>query len=254
MSAASFAGVTLALGGRIVLSGIDLTVPAGSFTGLLGPNGAGKTTLLRAMLGLLPPACGQITVLGAAARPGNPAIGYLPQTRPSHLPPLCAADVLAASQNGARWGVPLPTRAARAEIAWALAQTGAAPFAARRLTELSGGERQRVLIAQALLGRPKLLLLDEPLAGLDPRHQVEIVHLLADLRARLGITVLCSAHDLDVLLPVLDQVLYTAGGRAALGPVDAVITAPALTALYGAPVQVIRAGGRVFVLPGEAPR
>jgi len=99
-----------------------------------------------------------------------------------------------------------------------------------------------------------LLLLDEPLAGLDPRHQVEIVHLLADLRARLGITVLCSAHDLDVLLPVLDQVLYTAGGRAALGPVDAVITAPALTALYGAPVQVIRAGGRVFVLPGEAPR
>jgi len=125
-------------------------------------------------------------------------------------------------------------------------------LAARKLSNLSGGERQRVLIAQALLGRPRLLLLDEPLAGLDPRHQADIVRLLADLRARLGITILCSAHDLDVLLPVLDQVLYVAGGHAALGRVDDVVTGPVLTRLYGAPIDVVRADGRIFVVPGHA--
>ena len=252
MTAARLGGVTLALGGRIVLSGIDVALPAGGFIGLLGPNGAGKTTLLRALLGLVRPATGSVTVLGAAARPGNTGLGYLPQTRPGFLPALCGYDVLAASWRGQRWGLPILGRGGAADIAWALEQTGATDLAARKLSNLSGGERQRVLIAQALLGRPRLLLLDEPLAGLDPRHQADIVRLLADLRARLGITILCSAHDLDVLLPVLDQVLYVAGGHAALGRVDDVVTGPVLTRLYGAPIDVVRADGRIFVVPGHA--
>lgn len=248
-AAARLAGVTLAQGGREVLSGVDLALPPGAFIGLLGPNGAGKTTLLRALLGLLPPASGTIEVLGAPARAGRADIGYLPQTRPGAIQAVTGEDLLAASIGGASWGLPrLAGRAAsRAEIGWALAQTDAAGLARRPITALSGGERQRVLIAQALLFRPRLLLLDEPLAGLDPRHQAELVRLLADLRRRLGVTILMSAHELDVLLPELDQVLYLAGGRAALGPVDQVITAPVLSALYGAPMRVIRVDGAILV-------
>jgi len=253
VTAARLEAVSLAIGGRTVLSGIDLAIPAGRFVGLLGPNGAGKTTLLRGLLGVVAPAAGRITVFGEIARPGGGGIGYLPQTRPGPLPQLRGFDLLALSMRGARWGLPHLSGAERAEIDWALTQTDAAALAGRRLASLSGGERQRVLIAQALLGRPRLLLLDEPLAGLDPRHQAETVALLAGLRDRLGLTVLCSAHDLDVVLPALDQVLYLGGGRALLGSVADVVTAPVLSALYGAPMQVIRAGGRVFVVP-EVPQ
>jgi zinc/manganese transport system ATP-binding protein len=133
----------------------------------------------------------------------------------------------------------------------ALQAVDAAGLAARPIASLSGGERQRVLIAQALLGQPKLLLLDEPLASLDPLNQQTVVQLLRDLQSRLGLTVLCSAHDLNVLLPVIDRVLYLGAGHAALGRVDDVVTAPTLSRLYGGPIDVVRAGGRIFVVPGR---
>jgi zinc/manganese transport system ATP-binding protein len=118
------------------------------------------------------------------------------------------------------------------------------------VAHLSGGERQRLLLAQALLGRPRLLLLDEPLISLDPHHQGAVVALVARLQQELGLTVLFSAHDLNPLLGVMDQVLYLAGGGAALGSVGDVITAPVLSRLYGAPIEVAHVNGRIFVLSG----
>jgi zinc/manganese transport system ATP-binding protein len=241
------AGASLGFRGRAVLRDIDVVLEQGEFVGLLGPNGAGKTTLIRTLLGLVPKLGGTVQVLGAPVRRGDARIGYLPQTGSAAVPRLRGVDVLAASLHGQRFGVGRRSAAARAAIAAVLDMVGAAALAERPLASLSGGERQRVLIAQALLGRPRLLLLDEPLAGLDPRHQADIVLLLRRVQRELELTVLCSAHEMNVLLPAMDRVLFLAGGGAALGPVAQVATGPVLSRLYGTPINVVRAEGHIFV-------
>jgi zinc/manganese transport system ATP-binding protein len=250
--AARLENVSLGFTGRTVLRGIELDLQEGEFVGLFGPNGAGKTTLLRALLGLHRPSSGSIDIFGTPAAPGHGGIGYLPQFSADALPPVRGYDMLAASLRGAGWGLPRPGVAGRAAIEEALHAVDATELAARPIASLSGGERQRVLIAQALLGQPKLLLLDEPLASLDPLNQQAVVQLLRGLQRRMGLTVLCSAHDLNVLLPAVDRVLYLGAGHAALGAVDDVVTAPVLSRLYGGPIDVVRAGGRIFVVPGSA--
>ena len=251
MSAVRFIDVTLALAGRVVLENVTLDVAAGDFVGVLGPNGAGKTTLMRAILGLVTPARGAIEALGRAALRGNPAIGYLPQSRSSVAGlRLSGRDFVAAALSGSRLGLPLAGRAGQAEIDRTLELVGARGLARRPLAELSGGERQRLLLAQALLGNPRLLLLDEPLISLDPHHEREVVALVKQLQRDLGITVLFSAHELNPLLDVLDRVLYLGGGKAALGTVEEVISGPVLSRLYGTEVDVVRLSGRIFVMAG----
>lgn len=252
MTALAFEHVTLRLGARTVLSDIDLAIGAGRFIGLLGPNGAGKTTLMRAVLGLVQPSTGAIRVLGDPVRRGNRLVGYMPQHRTlaaGHS--LTGWDYVASAAGGWRWGLPRLSQAERHEVEWALDTVAATALARRPLGSLSGGERQRLLISQALLGRPKLLLLDEPLISLDPSHQQSVVDLVKRLQREFGITVLFSAHELNPLLKAVDQVLYLGGGRAALGTVDEVVTAPVLSELYGAPIEVLRVGGRVFVVSGD---
>ncbi len=247
-----FEAVRLDLPGRTVLRDASFRIAPGEFVGLLGPNGAGKTTLIRAVLGLLSPAAGCITVAGQPARRGNGAIGYMPQMRATPTARLSGHDFIASAWRGTRWGLPLPGPTGRAEIARVLALVEAEALARRPLADLSGGERQRLLLAQALLGRPTVLLLDEPLAALDPRHQGGIVAMVRRLQRRLGITVLFTAHELNPLLGAIDRVLYLGGGQAAIGTVADVINAPVLSRLYGAPIQVHHAGGRVFVMAADA--
>jgi zinc/manganese transport system ATP-binding protein len=251
MTVVALSGVALALGGRTILADVNLAIPAGQFIGVLGVNGSGKSTLMRAMLGLIPPFTGSITVFGAPAAPGNPAIGYMPQTRTPPPGRLCGRDFLMAAASGTGWGLPLPGADERADVARVLGLVAATHLANRPLRELSGGERQRLLLAQALLGKPRLLLLDEPLMSLDPHHQRGVVDLVRQLQQELGLTVLFSAHELNPLLRVMDQVLYLGGGHAALGTAADIITGPVLSRLYGSPIDVIRAGGRVFILSGE---
>jgi zinc/manganese transport system ATP-binding protein len=243
--------VTLALGGRTVLNDVSLAIAAGEFVGVLGPNGAGKTTLLRAILGLVPPARGQIAVLGEPAARGNAAIGYMPQTRvaPAGLR-ITGHDFVAAVVRGHRPGLPHLDAAARREVAWALEMVEATALARRPLGDMSGGERQRLLLAQALVGHPRLLLLDEPLISLDPTRQLGVVALVRRVQRELGIAVLFSAHEINPLLGALDRVLYLGGGHAAIGHVDEVITGDVLSRLYGTAIDVVRLGGRIFVLAG----
>jgi zinc/manganese transport system ATP-binding protein len=251
MNAVEFNGVTLAFGTRTVLAAIDLAIRDREFIGVLGANGAGKTTLLRAILGLVAPRTGSIRVLGSPVRRGNPAIGYMPQLRGAmDQLRLSGADFVASGVRGARWGLPMLGRAGRREVAWALERVQASWLARRPLAETSGGERQRLLLAQALLGRPRLLLLDEPLISLDPHHQRAVVELARSLQQELGIAVLFSAHELNPLLGVLDRVLYLGNGQAALGTVEEVITGPVLSRLYGTAIDVVRLAGRVFVMAG----
>jgi zinc/manganese transport system ATP-binding protein len=227
-------------------------VAPGSFVGVLGANGAGKTTLLRAVLGLVAPAAGRIGVLGQAPRRGNPAIGYMPQVR-RHIADLglTGFDLVVGAAGGHRWGWPLASAADRDAAQHALEQVGAADLARRPLAELSGGERQRILIAEALLGNPGLLLLDEPLISLDAGHQRAIIELVHRVGKELGIAVLFCSHELNPLLHAVDEVLYLGGGKAAIGSVDDVINPEVLTRLYGTPITVLKTNGRIFVLADD---
>jgi len=240
---------TIALGGRKVLAGVSFAIAGGEFIGVLGPNGSGKTTLMRAILGLIAPGHGHIRVFGRAPRRGDAAIGYLPQVR-TVLPDLRVRgfDFIASSVRGERWGVPSLTRADRKMIEATLQAVGARDLAQRPLAEMSGGERQRLLLAQALFGEPRLLLLDEPLIGLDYRYQEAMVALIRGFARERNITVLFSAHELNQLIGALDRVLYLGNGHAALGTVAEVVTAPVLSQLYDAPISVVHADGQIFVL------
>ena len=240
---------TLRIGGRTVLSDVSFVIRPGEFIGVLGPNGSGKTTLMRAILGLCPPAAGTLTVFGQAPRRGDPSIGYLPQTR-TVIPDLRirGLDFIAAALNGHRWGLPTRDGADERTIGDALEAVGARELATRPLSEMSGGERQRLLLAQALIGHPKMLLLDEPLIMLDARHQEVAIDVVRKVCRERGVTVLFSAHELNQLIGAVDRVLYLGHGQAALGAIDEVVTAPVLSRLYGTDIEVIRAAGRIFVM------
>jgi zinc/manganese transport system ATP-binding protein len=240
---------TLHVGDRAVLSNVSFAIEAGEFIGVLGPNGAGKTTLMRAILGLVSPSGGSIKVFGRSPQRGSADIGYLPQLR-TVLPDLRVRgrDFIASSLNGERWGLPPLRDSDGGAIEETLEAVGARDLAARPLSDMSGGERQRLLLAQALIGQPKLLLLDEPLISLDARHQEVAIEVVRKVCRERKITVLFSAHELNQLLGTLDRVLYLGSGQAVLGTVEQVVTAPVLSRLYGTEIHVVRADGHIFVM------
>jgi len=244
-------GISVSLSGRHILEDVSFGINAGEFTGLIGSNGAGKTTLLRVVLGLQRPGRGQVLMRGRALSRGNRSVGYVPQKvvlDPDM--PMRARDVVALGLDGHRFGIPLPSARRRQAVDEMLRAVDAQAFAEARVGELSGGEQQRVLIAHALIGRPALLLLDEPLANLDLRSAQEIVALLDRIADEHQVAVLLSAHEINPLLPVMDRVVYLAGGRAASGTTDEVIRSDVLSGLYGHHVDVLHVHGRVLVVAG----
>jgi zinc/manganese transport system ATP-binding protein len=243
--------VHVQLGARTVLDDVSFEIRAGEFTGLIGSNGAGKTTLFRVILGLTPASSGRILVAGGARSRRNPLIGYVPQKfllDPDM--PLRARDLVALGVDAHRFGIARPSRARRERAEQMLAAVDALDFADQRVGLLSGGEQQRVLIAHALVGRPRLLLADEPLANLDLRSADEVVALLARIAREQQIAVLISAHEINPLLPVMDRVVYLASGRAVSGPAEEVVRSDVLSRLYGHHVDVLHVHGRVIVIAG----
>lgn len=250
---ATFQDVAVKLGKRTVWQQATFSLTPGEFVAILGPNGAGKSTLLRLLLGLLRPSAGSVSVLGQRPQRGNSAIGYVPQRRLLDPDlPVRGRDIVMLGLDGLQWGFALPGPARRrqhAQVAEAIAAVEATAYADRPIGQLSGGEQQRLFLAQALVGQPRLLLLDEPLASLDLRSQVGIAQLVARLARERGITVLLVTHDINPLLPVVDRVLYVARGQVAIGPVDEIITTQKLSSLYASPVEVIHdSKGRLFVV------
>jgi zinc/manganese transport system ATP-binding protein len=244
------------IGGRTIWSELSMSMRAGEFVALLGANGAGKSTLLRAALGSLPLAAGSIRVLGEPPGGAGAAIGYLPQRRSFAAGTrLRGVDIVRLGLDGERWGLPLGFgergRAARARVAETIELVGAAAYAERAIGELSGGEQQRLLIAQALVRRPRLLLLDEPLDSLDLPNQAAVAALVARVCRGEGVSALLVAHDVNPLLPYLDRVVYLAAGHAVEGPVAEVVTTETLTRLYGVPVEVLRASDGRLVVVGQ---
>jgi zinc/manganese transport system ATP-binding protein len=243
----------VAYGRRFVWRHADLEVGRGEFVVVLGPNGAGKTTLMRVLLGLLPLTEGRVEVLGGPPRRGRHAVGYVPQRRTLDADlNVRARDLVGLGVDGDRWGVALPgatLRRKRELVDAALEAVGATAYADRPVGRLSGGEQQRLLLAQALVTEPRILLLDEPLASLDIRSQGVISALVAEVARLRGITVLLVAHDINPLVSFVDRVVYVARGVMVSGRTEEVITTETLTALYDYPVEVLRdSRGRIVVV------
>jgi zinc/manganese transport system ATP-binding protein len=255
-------GAGARLGGRLIWSDLSMSMAEGEFVALLGANGSGKSTLLRAVLGMLRPSAGSISVLGRPPGTANAEIGYLPQRRAFDAGTrLRGLDIVRLGLEGARWGVPLPVprrsavgarrRAEAARVEQAIELVGASAYAKRPIGELSGGEQQRLLIAQTLVQRPRLLLLDEPLDSLDLPNQATVAALVADICRSQGVAVLLVAHDVNPLLAYLDRVVYLAAGKAVAGTVGEVVNTETLTRLYGVPVEVLKAHDGRLVVVGQ---
>jgi zinc/manganese transport system ATP-binding protein len=246
--------ICVSLSGRQVLDHVSFDVRAGEFTGLIGSNGVGKTTLLRTILGLQRADAGRILVAGVPLSPRSRSLGYVPQKIVIDPDvPMRARDFVALGLDAHRYGLTRRRSRERQLVEQILHDVDADRFADNRLGSLSGGEQQRVFIAHALISRPKLLLLDEPLANLDPKSVQEIVALLHRVTRDYGVAIVLSAHEMNALLPVMQRVVYLTGGRAASGTTEEVIRSDVLSQLYGHHVDVLELHGRVFVVaePGQ---
>jgi zinc/manganese transport system ATP-binding protein len=252
---------------KLVWKDATFEVRPGEFVAVIGPNGAGKTTLFRMLLGLHWPSSGALSVLGARPSRGNYRIGYVPQRhtldRETHLE---CDKLVRLAYPGARWGPgkrwrPLqwgPRFRLRAEAdaaAQALEDVGASDLGTKSLGALSGGELQRIFLAEALVGNPEMLLLDEPLSNLDLRRSRELVETIHGLVRSRGVTTLLVAHDINPMIRCLNKVIYIANGKVAVGTPDEVLSSERLSALYGVHVEVLHdSRGNVVIVGGEDER
>ena len=210
-------GVDLRIGRSQILSHVDIAVNAGEIVTLVGPNGSGKSSLVRVILGLIAPSAGTVW-----RQPGL-RVGYVPQTLSiDPVLPITVRRLLALAGPGAA-----------AKIAPVLAEVGAEDLADRALQELSGGEFQRVLLARALLRDPELLVLDEPLRGIDLGGQLALYDLIGRLRRHRGIGVLMVSHDLHIVMAATDRVVCLNQHVCCSGAPEAVSRSPEYAALFG---------------------
>jgi zinc/manganese transport system ATP-binding protein len=239
---------------KVIWRDANFTINHGEFIGLLGANGAGKTTLFRLLLGLNHPLSGKLELFGKPTTRGNPRIGYVPQ-RPyiDSESRIEAVEYVRLAVSGTKLGFSFGRADQERQQAYeALVSVGAADLAGRSLSELSGGELQRIFFAQALVSKPDLLLLDEPLANLDIRREMELIRLISKVVKKQNIAVLLIAHDINPLLPVVDRIIYIANGKVASGKPSEIVTSEKLSELYDSPIEVLRGSrGQLAVLGVE---
>ena len=255
-AAVEFEQATARLGKRVIWQDVSLAVSRGEFAAVLGPNGVGKTILLKVILGLVPAAEGEVRVLGLPPQEARPRVGYLPQSRVFDTSVrVRGVDLVRLGLDGDRWGVPLPRLFGshrpdgRSRVDEVIELVGASSYANRPIGELSGGEQQRLLIAQSIVHRPEVLLLDEPLSSLDYPNQMAVTALVGRISREQGITVLMVTHDVNPVLGQAQKVVYIAKKGVVSGTPAEVITSATLTRIYGSAVEVHRTSdGRLLVV------
>lgn len=249
-----FHDLYLGHGHSVLIKRFTAAIKSGEFITILGVNASGKTSLLRAILGLLPPQSGTILVFnqtpsGITARD----IGYMPQARPWQTNYyLNGRSWLRAAVLGFKWGLPFITKAQRDEMDQIIEWVQADTFIDLPIRFLSGGQRQRLLLAQALLGQPKILLLDEPFIHLDPNFQAHFASLLNTIRERSNTTILLSSHDINPLVHLTDRVLYLDPPNALLTTTLEMLNSKELKVLYGHDIEIIEHNGHFFVASKDA--
>ncbi|MEM6974441.1 MAG: ABC transporter ATP-binding protein [Pseudomonadota bacterium] len=247
MSRITLKSLSVSLGPRRVIEGVDLEIRAGECVGLIGPNGAGKSTLMRAALGLIP-AEGESNMARMTPDERARHVAWLPQSREIAWALSVEKVVAIGRAPHRRPGAPL-SEADRAAITASMAEMEVSAFATRPATQLSGGEQARVLLARALAQETPILMADEPIAGLDPAHQLAAMETFARLAAD-GRTVLCALHDLALAARWCTRLVMLDRGRiVADGPPDEVLTAERLAAVYGIVAHLDRVAGQPIVQP-----
>ncbi len=241
MHAIEIHDLSVLYGRHRALDSVCLTVEEGEYLGIIGPNGGGKTTLLSALLGLVAPASGTLSVFGKPALSQRHLIGYVPQFAAFERSfPMTVSEVVKTAFLGA--GLHPFFRHKKDADARALAyldRVGLAPLAHRRVSELSGGEFQRMLIARALASEPRILLLDEPTSGVDPVTRGKIYDLLTELN-RDGMTIVMVTHDLLAVSSSVRRLACLCGTLVYHGEPE--LTEDVSHAMYGCPVDLIAHG------------
>ena len=251
-------GVTVALGGRPVVDGVDAAVAEGEWLALIGPNGAGKTTLLRAVAGLVPFTgsieIGGRPIEGLRRSELSRLVAVVPQ-EPSTPPWMTVAEYVLLGRTPHLGPLAKEGRRDREAAARALARLDLVGYEERRLGTLSGGEKQRVVVARALAQEAQIILLDEPTAALDIGHQQQALELLDLLRGESGLTLVAAMHDLTLAAQYADRmVLLDAGKVAADGVPRDVLTETLIAGHYGASIDVVPVGGRIAIVPRRGTR
>jgi ABC-type Mn2+/Zn2+ transport system ATPase subunit len=227
-----FKGAAVGYGKTIILRDVDLQVRSGDFLGILGHNGSGKTTLLRTLLGLIPVVKGRFAARGAHG--GGPRFGYVPQKEKlDSIYPL-TAEAVAAMGSFRRFDLWSRLRGSQRTdlVRAALKECDALEFSRRMYSELSGGQRQRVLIARALAAEPELLILDEPLSGIDITTQHAILRLLKRLKDERGLTILMVSHRVQAEKSLFTHIAWVDEGRVDVGPADAMLSAGKVSEVF----------------------
>ncbi len=249
-------GVTCGYDRGPVLRDVSLRVPAGRFIGVIGPSGAGKTTLLRAILGSAPRVRGEVRVGERMVTPARPpaGVGYVPQVETVDWTfPVTVEDVVLMGRVGRMGLLPWPSRDDRRVVAETLERLGLGGLGRRQIRELSGGQQQRTFLARALIGEPRLLLLDEPTASVDVKTRDDLLHRLAEIN-RSGVTILMTTHELNSVAAHLPWVVCVNGVVVAEGPPADVFTAPILSRTFETQMRVVRDAETGSLLVAEAER
>ena len=247
--ALSIRGAELSFGDKTLWQGLDLEVAPGELIAVIGSNGSGKSSLLKAILGQERLTRGQIKVAGHSVRRGSRDIGYIPQQRPAEgQVPIRGRELLKLGLEGHKFGLALPNHKNSQRIDEVLTRMGASDYQIQPISSLSGGQVQRLRVGQAVIGRPALLLADEPLTALDLNQQQVVCELIDQERMANQMAVLFVTHDVNPILDIVDRVLYLANGKFKIGSPDEVLRSEVLSELYGTQVDVLRNQGRIVVV------
>ena len=243
-----FSNVQLGYGRKHRLTALNFEIQKGDFFGIVGPNGAGKTTLLKAILGLLKPIHGEITFLNNR-RGHKKNIGYVPQhASVDEIFPITTLEMVLMGRYAKMGLFKRPKNMDYAIAGKMLKRVGMEDFAGRNYRELSGGQKQRTLIARAMVGDPNILILDEPVGGMDIKGEIATMGLIKTLQTKYALTVILVCHDLNIIANYVKTLSIIHNNTLILGAVDSMFNEKIIAKVYGTEVKILNVSGRKTII------